>query len=460
MHKTLMILMIGLLAAVLPAKTTVRWVGGTTAVAQVDHYTPANVGIGDTFTLTATGENGDIKAVSFTATAATVQNVVEGLMVAWNAETHYLCATVTATEDDTKVILTADTAGRPFYVDPSETDGDGLNNQTFTKLASVASMGPYDWNTAANWDRGVVPGAEIDQDVYVEGGTILYGLDQSTITNTLDELHVINTQLSANPSDGLNAAYLQIKATDIHIGDHWGPGSLVQATPVMIDTGMTASTITVYATGTNSTSTLPAVWLRTNYTSSKLIVYSGTVGVCYDKASTSTLGSIYNYGGRIYSGDGLIVATLEQTGGTSILHVGQTLSTCNVRGGTATIYGYGYGITTGNIHGGTITLYSPVTTLNVYDGTVILRTDSGDGSIGTLTVWDGTVYYKGSTGITTLDIYAGTVDCREGTASRTIGTCRMNPGAKFIYNTADITLTNKIQPKTTDQVLQVSYETP
>lgn len=458
MHK--LILLMFCLAAMASA-ATIRWVGGATATAQVDHCTPTNVEVGDIFTITATGENGDTEAVSFVATAATVQNVAEGLAAAWNARTHYLYTPITASEDDTKTILTADTAGVPFYVAASASDGGGTDDQTHTRSSSVANSGPYDWNTALNWDGGAVPGAAGSQDVYVDGGTILYGLDQSGIANTLDELHIVDSQLGANPSGGRNAGYLQIKATDVHIGEHWGPGSLSQTTPVMVDTGSTASTITIYASGTNTTTTLPAIWVKANSGSSKLITYGGYVGVCYDKASTAQFGNVYNYGGSIYSGDGLTIqSSYEQTTGTAKLHLASPLGTFNLHGGTCTLYGYGYGITTASVYDGTLYCYSPVTTFNEYDGTTTIYTDSGDGSIGTANVKGGTLYYKGSAGITTLDIYAGTVDCRGGTTSRTITTLRMDPGATFIYSSADITLTNKIAPKTSSQEIKVEYSAP
>lgn len=464
MKKTCIYLML-LMLSVTTMAATVRWIGGTTAVAQVDHYTPANIEEDDVFTLTATGDNEDTVAISYTAAAVVdepnaVIDVVEGLAAAWNASTNYLCTSITATEDDLKVILTADTAGVPFAVASSATDGGVADTQVLTESPSVANAGPYDWGTAANWDSGTVPGAAADQDVYVEGGTILYGLNQSAIANTLDEIHVINSQIGSNPSSGRAAGYLRTKVTKLYIGDHWGPGSLVQATPVMIDTGTVASTITVYNSGTNSTTTLPSVWLKATNSGTKLIAYGGKIGLCYDKASTTTIGDIENSGAYIYSGDQLGASSYEQTSGSSLLHFGSALASYRISGGTSTVYGYGYGVTNANVHGGSVSFYTPVTNLNVFDGTTTILTDSADGDTGTAVIKGGTVYYQGSGGITTLDIYSGTVDCRNGASSRTITTCRMDPGAVLIYNMADITITNAITPKSTNQLLQVSYETP
>lgn len=74
------------------AQTTAANVG----VSQVTSITPANVEIGDVFTVAIGADT-----VSYTATAASVKNVVEGLQPLIDA-----LATVSATEDDTKVVVT------------------------------------------------------------------------------------------------------------------------------------------------------------------------------------------------------------------------------------------------------------------------------------------------------------------------------------------------------------------
>jgi len=99
-------------------------------IAHVVNVTPANVEEGDVFTILY----GGIAIATFTATAATVKNVVEGLQAAWEANkaSHPGPDAITATEDDTKVILTADEAGVPFTVTTSAVDGGGNDTQTLT----------------------------------------------------------------------------------------------------------------------------------------------------------------------------------------------------------------------------------------------------------------------------------------------------------------------------------------
>lgn len=91
--------------------------GNAIAVAQVWKVTPAGVEIGDVFTLTING-----KSISFTATAATVANVTAGLVAAWNASLIAEFAEVTASDAGTHLLLTADTAGKPFIVSSSTTN--------------------------------------------------------------------------------------------------------------------------------------------------------------------------------------------------------------------------------------------------------------------------------------------------------------------------------------------------
>jgi hypothetical protein len=57
--------------------STKRYIGNAQLLAQTDSFTPANVNIGNVFTLTCNG-----KTVSYTATVATVANVTAGLLAA------------------------------------------------------------------------------------------------------------------------------------------------------------------------------------------------------------------------------------------------------------------------------------------------------------------------------------------------------------------------------------------
>ena len=159
------------------------WQGDETAVAMVDDFTPANVEVDDVFTLTSTAIDGSTTtAISFTATAATVANVTAGLTAAWNASTSTLCTGATLADNTTKVTLTSDTAGYPFSVTSSATDGGGTDDQTLTRAAVTANDGPYNWDDTGNWTGGALP-ATGDTAIFDGRATAsaLFGLDQTGV---------------------------------------------------------------------------------------------------------------------------------------------------------------------------------------------------------------------------------------------------------------------------------------
>lgn len=94
------------------------WQGNALAVAQVVNLTPAAVQVGDVFTVTING-----KAISYTAAAATVADVVSGLVALLAASTvpEFLEVTWTAGGTNAYVVGTAATAGVPFTASLSRT---------------------------------------------------------------------------------------------------------------------------------------------------------------------------------------------------------------------------------------------------------------------------------------------------------------------------------------------------
>jgi trimeric autotransporter adhesin len=80
------------------------WMPRARAVAEVHTITPANVEVGDVFTITING-----KTVSFTATATTVANVTAGLAAAWALATEAEFTEITASDQTTHLRLTHNT---------------------------------------------------------------------------------------------------------------------------------------------------------------------------------------------------------------------------------------------------------------------------------------------------------------------------------------------------------------
>jgi hypothetical protein len=387
------------------ASENIKYTGLAPLVAQVDTFTPAAVDIGDTFTLTITGYDGRVAAITFTATVATAANVSAGLVAAWNASANPLCTPITAADLTGTLTLTADVAGVAFEVAGTSTGG------TLTRAATTPNSGPNDWRNTANWaGYAGLPGGAATQNVFIEDATILYGLDQSAIANTLSSLKIRGSRVGTNPADGCLPVYLKIKATAINLGEYFGPGVKVEQSPILIDTGTTASTITVHESGANSDSALPAVWIKANENTTKVIVRRGIVGVGFGDAETSSLASVdvlykdnKSSDARVYIGSGVTLPTLNLKGGVTILR-------------------------------------SVVTTVNANAGS--LQTE-GSGAITTLNITAGASVISNSTGtITTVNIY-GTLDTLKSSATRTITTVNLFVGGVFKRNTV-LTVTNAI----------------
>ncbi len=477
----------------------IRWLGSAPAVAQVDTITPGGtIEIGDIFILTVTGLDGTTHAITFAATDTTVANVTAGMEAAWNASTNSLATPITATDNTTNLTLTADVAGDAFTVaaTTTEANGDPADAQTFVLAATTASSGPKHWDTLANWSTGALPGGGAGEDIFIENSDveILYGLDQSGIANTLTSLSIgksFTGVIGSNGSAGIAGAYLQIKATTVKIGQHFGPGSPIGSGRIKLDLGATATTVTVDAMATSLDDSKPALRLKMASTTSNLFVNRGTVGLAYEAGETSSVGVVkvgyisnvssdadlsigdgVTFGGTnsltITGGDttlpvavttitqsaGILIitgsgatTTMKMTGGTLTTTSSGNITTLKVQGGTFTGDGTGT-IGTATISNSTVTLKETgnITTLTGSSGTITI---SGTATIGTLTASGANVTCNSSGTITTLTITGGTVDFTQSTTARTVTTPKLDSGGRIKYDPSVLTLTNKIDSDNT-----------
>jgi len=402
----------------------VRWIGGATAVAQVDTFTPGGtIEATDVFILTVTDKadkNGRTCVISAAAGGTTPTDVVTALKAAWNASTDPLCTPVTASGTAT-LILTADTAGIPFSVagTTTETGGGAADDQTFVRAATVASAGPSHWDTAANWDSGVVPGGAASQDVYIENSAsdIIYGLDQSGISETLNSLNIgksFTGRIGYNGATGYSGTYLVIKASSVNIGQHSGIGSPAGSGRIMIDTTSTASTITIYDTSSSPSDTnKPSCRLKAASASTVINIKKGKVGIAYESGETTTIGTInqsfvsdQSADASVYIGAGVTLTTYTKTGGSAVLGCAATTVTNSI--GTLQTIGAG-AIATFNITGGIVT----------------------SNSVGT---------------ITALNVISGIADFTGSQSARTVTMPKVGAGGQIKYDPSIVTMTNKIQP--------------
>lgn len=114
--------------------TTKIWRGDAPAVAQVTTVVPANIEVGDVFTLTING-----KSISFAATAATAANVCDGLAAAIADSDIPEFGELTAESADGVLTLTASEAGRPFVVTSSTTNAGASSVVIVTTTQGVAA---------------------------------------------------------------------------------------------------------------------------------------------------------------------------------------------------------------------------------------------------------------------------------------------------------------------------------
>lgn len=404
----------------------IRWTGLAAAVAQVDTFTPANVEIGDIFTLTITGGNGRIVAISFTATATTIANVTAGLAAAWTASNDALCTAITATDNETDLTLTAVTAGNAFSVVATATNGGSNDDQTLSRAATTASSGPKHFDAAGNWSGGAVPGGASGQDVYIDNwaADILYGLDQSAMSNALDSLNLsasFTGKIAENGAAGAAGDYLQIKATVVNIGRHNGYGTPAGSGRIKIDLGSTASTVTVdkAATPADSATGKPAVRLLANNAATVIRVRKGSVGVAIEAGETTTISKI------------------------DVDYVSSVTGDANV------FIGNGVTITTVNQNGGDVIAQCAITIVNANAGTLLTN---GAGAITTLNVAGATVIANSTGTVTNVNITAGVVDTLKSAAPRTFTNVKLNSGT-FKRDPDVLTLTNGV---TSDKKAQLT----
>lgn len=388
--------------------------GTADAVAQITHVTPANVEVDDVFNITLSNDAGESYEISFTATAATVKDVVEGLKAAADAASAAGSDPwddVACTEDDTKLIITADTAGVPFTATTSTTDGGGNDTQTLVASVSTANSGPNDWNTAANWSGEAVP---VNADnVYLEHSSVdlLYGLDQSVVS--LGKLVISQSYEGKLGAATRGAGYLQIGTSALSVGEYYGSDSVDGSERIKINLGSVACTAVIHNSATDpSEAGLPNVRLLANNAATDVHVRKGRVGItCETPDETSTINDVFvTYVDSVDSDAHLIIDE---------------------------------GVTMGDLktEGGETTLITAATAVTARVGKLTIE---GTGTITTLQNEGATVYPNSTGTITTANFYGGTTDFTRSTRARTVTTPKIRPGATVKWDPDVVTMTNKM----------------
>ena len=296
----------------------VRFRGDAPAVAQVVHAVPANVEVGDTFSLAING-----KEVRYTAVAATIADVTAGLAAAIAASPHPEFAEVAATADSAKLVLAARAAGVPFAVSGSAANGSGANTQTLTLTTIVPSAGPHHWDTAANWSGGSVPAAGDHVTLEDSAVSLRYGLNQSSVSLASLRIAASFTGEIGLPRENAAASssyaeyrerFLTIGAAVIEIG-HGAASRLGGGSGrVQLALVSSAAAIAVHGAAFPAEEDLPAILLASAPANSTLDVSGGSVGVAIFGGQTASLAAVRAAGGDTICGAGVSLGEIQLSG--------------------------------------------------------------------------------------------------------------------------------------------------
>ncbi|QDT94260.1 hypothetical protein [Gimesia algae] len=182
---------------------------------------------------------------------------------------------------------------------------------TIQHETTVASSGPNDWNTPENWDTGTVP-VNTDDVLIPDGDNILYGLDQTGLTFTL-QFTASQTEMGLpRRNDDGNIEYraraLKASFTEIIIDSNSQLINIdiLDSSPVIKVLNSGSGQNTPYAVsiiGENSANT------------ATLLVLSGNVGVADGPKEAAYLKTITQRGGQIWVGQDVGLEDVERTGG-------------------------------------------------------------------------------------------------------------------------------------------------
>ena len=396
---------------------TAIWKGDAQPIAQVTRCTVGGtIEANDNFTVTVGSKSVTVVAGSTSAAA-----VAANLVATWNALGATLYpefAAITASDAGSGAFdLTAITPGVPFTVTLSTTESGGgaADAQTFTQTTTTPASGGAFWSVAANWSTGAVPVTGDDVIIQNSANSILYGLDQSSVTLaslTIDQSFTGTIGLARTNPGGYveyREQYLKIGATTIAIGRGDGAGS----GRIKLNTLAVQTTISVLDSGAPAENGLKAVLWKGTHASNAVRVTKGSFGAAHFAGETATLATLKEgYRNNVTSDSDVRLGT------------GCTLSACAI-----------------TKLGGALEINSSFSSLTQAGGeTVILA-----GAPGTLTIGGGAVRYKSSGNYTTATMGGGgELDFRQDLQSRTGTNTTLHKGGVLRDPGKTVTFTNPV----------------
>jgi hypothetical protein len=309
------------------------WLGDAQPIKQINTITPANVNIGNIFSVTING-----KTVSFTATAATVANVTTGLASALSSSTIPEFQEIAWTNQTTYIKAESVVEGVPFTQTSSASGGTAANVTATTQAAT----GPDFWDNTANWSTGSVP-ANSDTVTFERiNRPVRHGLAQSAVTLTALNIYASYTGtigLRSYTSSGYREyrpTYLTIKSAVFNIGQGEGGGSSL----IKINASTVQTEINVLGTAQQSAEPgLSCVLLLGSHADNVLNVLRGSVGVAAQAGETATMETVtvgyisqQSSDSKVTLGSGVTLTDLVMTGG--VVTVNSNVANITQDGGT------------------------------------------------------------------------------------------------------------------------------
>lgn len=355
----------------------IYWNGTAPAVAQVENHTIDVFDVTSTYKLTI----GDVTVEQIGLVDQ--ETTAAALNVKLDAETHVYFTAIDWTIASAIITATASFAGVPFVIVPSVDGGTG----TITQSGGTVNSGPNDWNTADNWSGNVVPVNSDDVIIENSSNSIRWGLDQSAVTLTSLIIKKsfagkigLKEKVFAQSSNGetvTNAdveyrdSYLNIKATDVQIGENLSNASQTGSGLIKLDLDSVASTITVFDSASAAETNKPAIQLLANNSSTQIFVREakGGVGVAVGQPfETSTISRVDIGDSMTQSGvtlgAGVNITTWTQKSGTNFIEAATTITTVSCLGGTLKTEG-DFTITTANVGDSGVLLTNNIKTAGV-----------------------------------------------------------------------------------------------
>ncbi len=280
---------------------------------------------GGTFTLTFNAET--TAGIAYNAAASAVQTALEGLAtpvpgdvsVSGDAAGPWLVTFTGAYAATNVAIMTGSGASLT-----------GAGTQTLTQATSTTGTGPHHANNADNWTLGTVI-ANGERAYFADtDSSMLYGLDQSTITPDSVDIDSSFTGTIGLPDYNANG-YFEYRTTlawtigtasatlmTINVGQGDGSGS----ERIRLNTGARKTKLVVRKTGSSSGSNEKALRWKGTHANNIVHLYRGSVGIADQAGEAATvdvlmIGYVNNQESDVdlEIGDGVTLNTVTKEGG-------------------------------------------------------------------------------------------------------------------------------------------------